>query len=161
MFPWVKRFTAIILFMLAAASLPAQDGGVPSGPLEAWLNDNIDPEVLRALSQLDGDKVQRVLSEWQQAMNGTNIYQLGALRETAAQVIPLLQKYQETAPYADWLQARLDYLETAAELGREMTAARSKTEINLPLSPPSLKMERQVWTRALDKRPWPPLAQSY
>jgi membrane-bound lytic murein transglycosylase D len=166
----VKLLLAVILFMLGAASLPtreqaqpasAQDDGLPSVPLEKWLNDNIDPDVLQALSQLDGERVQQVFSELQQAMNGTNIYRLGALRETATQLIPLLQKYEETAPYADWLQARLDYLETAAELEREMTAAGTNRNVTLPLSAPTLKMQRQVWTRALDKRPWPPLAQSY
>ena len=157
----VKLLLATAWLLLGCASLLAQEQAPPSAPLEKWLDENIDPEVLQSLSQLDGERVQEVFSELQQAMIGTNIYQLGALRETATQLIPLLQKYEETAPYADWLQARLDYLEAAAELEREMTAARTNRDVTLPLSSPSLKMQRQVWTRALDKRPWPPLAQSY
>jgi membrane-bound lytic murein transglycosylase D len=163
----MKRFLAVMLVLLAVVPLPAQekapakDDGAQPQWLDNWLNENIDPDVLRVLNQLDEDKVQKIFSELAQAMNGTNIYRLSTLRETAKQVIPLLQKYEETTALGDWLQTRLDYLEAAQELEREVKAARPNKPGAAGLPPPSLKMERQVWKHELEKRPLPPQAQSY
>jgi membrane-bound lytic murein transglycosylase D len=163
----VRRWLGILLLLLTVAPLPAQqktpatDGGMEIESLEDLVTQNFDPDVLRALSQLDEDKVRKLFSELQQAMSGTNIYQLGTLRDTAKQLIPLLQKYEETSSLGDWLQTRLDYLQAAQELERAMKAAEPKSAGARSLPAPSLKMEREVWKRALDKRPWPPQAPSY
>jgi membrane-bound lytic murein transglycosylase D len=166
----MRRFIAIVLSLLAVAPLFAQQNSpksssqssaVSTSLLEDWVNNNIDPDVLRALNDLDDDKVQKLLSEMQQAMDGTNIHQLTTLRQTATQVIPILEKYDETAPFADWLQTRLDYLETAQELEREVKAVNRKTPGLAPLSAPTLSMERQAWRRVLEKRPWPAEAKNY
>lgn len=166
----MKRFLAILLLLQsavppmaqqkAASNTPAKDAGVQAPSLDDWVNDNIDPDVLRVLNGLDDEKVQKILLELQQAMDGTNIYRLSTLRQTATQVIPLLRKFEETEPLGDWLQTRMDYLQAAQELEREVRVMAPKTPGAPPLSAPSLKMERQVWKRVLDKRPWPPLAKS-
>jgi len=139
---------------------PSSDDGFDlSSSINQWLEDNIDPDALRVMQQMDAERVQKLFAELQQAMQGTNIYQLGTLRETATQVVPILQKYEETWPYGAWLQARLDEMEAAQELQRRMKTSASEPA-TLPPSPP-LKLERQVWVRSLEKRPWPPLARNY
>ncbi len=95
----MKRFLLVLMtFLLPCAAMARQaqpaaaDDGFQS--LDEWMQDNIDPDVLKALKQLDQERVQRIFSELQLAMQGTNLYQLGTLRETATQLAPLLQKYQ-------------------------------------------------------------------
>ncbi len=156
-------FVFLILLLPCAAmarqAQPAADEGFQS--LDEWMQDNIDPDVVKALKQLDQDRVQRIFSELQLAMQGTNLYQLGTLRETASQLAPLLQKYEATTPYGVWLQSRLDYLDAAEKLQREMKSSLPKSGV-VALSPgPPLKLQRQVWVRELAQRPWPPLAQTY
>ena len=152
----------MLLLPCAAKAQPpptAADDGMQS--LDEWMQDNIDPDVLKALKGLDQERVQRIFSELQLAMQGTNLYQLGSLRETASQLAPLLQKYEATAPYGVWLQSRLDYLDAAGKFQLEMKSYIPKPgAAMLPPGPP-LKLQRQVWVRELAQRPWPPLAQTY
>lgn len=163
----MKTVCAILILLLTVGPSIAQQKSTPSqnddfdlsSSINQWLEDNIDPDALRVLRQMDVDRVQKLFTELQQAMQGTNIYQLGTLRETAAEVLPILQRYEETAPYGAWLQSRLDEMDTARELQRQMKAT-SSGPMPLPPAPP-LKLERQVWVRSLEKRPWPPLAQNY
>jgi membrane-bound lytic murein transglycosylase D len=129
----------------AAAQAP---GGVELESVDDWLQDNIDPDVLRALSQLDEEKARKIFAELKLAMNGTNLNQLATLRQSATELVPLLQKFEETSAYGDWLATRLDYLEAAQELER----GNKKVTVT---------SERQVWTRQLARRPWPASAQSY
>jgi len=164
----MKRFVALMLVLPLAVVMPTAqakgpdtDRGAQSDPLQQWIQENIDPDVLRALSQLDEEKVQRLLTELQEAMNGTNIYKLSTLRDTAKQVIPLLRRYEETESLGDWLQTRLDYLEASQELEREAKAATPRTAGARAPAPPSLTVEREYWKRDLDQRPWPPLAKTY
>jgi peptidoglycan lytic transglycosylase D len=144
---------------MARQAQPAADEGFQS--LDEWMQDNINPDVVKALKQLDQDRVQRIFSELQLAMQGTNLYQLGTLRETASQLAPLLQKYEATTPYGVWLQSRLDYLDAAEKLQREMKSSLPKSGVAVLSPGPPLKLQRQVWVRELAQRPWPPLAQTY
>ncbi len=135
------------------------DDGMES--LDEWLEDNIDSDVLKALKQLDQDRARQIFTELQQAMQGTNLYQLATLRDTATQLAPLLQKYEATAPYGVWLQARLDYLDAAGKLQREMESHPPRSGASLLTPGPPLKLQRQIWMRELALRPWPALAQTY
>lgn len=144
--------------MARQAQTAANDG---FQSLDEWMKDNIDPDVLKAVKQLDQDRVQRIFTELQQAMQGTNLYQLGTLHETASELAPLLLKYEATAPYGVWLQSRLDYLDAAEKLEREMKSALPKSGVSALSPGPPLKLQRQVWVRELAQRPWPPLAQTY
>jgi membrane-bound lytic murein transglycosylase D len=127
---------------------PPAATGLELESVDDWLNDNIDPDVLKALQGLNNAKVERTLKELQEAMAGTNINRLATLRASAKELIPLLQKYEETSDYGDWLQSKLDELEAAAELeksGKQVTVVQ----------------ERQVWRRRLAARPWPAAAKNY
>ena len=143
------------------APAAAQPGGLQLESLGDFLKENIDPDVLAAMQQLDRDKVERLFSELGQAMSGTNIMQLATLRETASQMAPLLKKFEETAPYGEWLQTRLDELEAADEWERALKSAASKRGARAVSSATSLKLERSVWARRLENRPPPPQAKTY
>lgn len=157
----VFGFLIVLPITAQQKAAPQEESGFDLPAIDDWVKDNIDPDVLRAVSQLDDDKVQKIFSQLQQALDGTNIYQLSAIRDAASKAIPLLQKYDETAPLGDWLQTRLEYLQMAQELERETKASSPKTQNAPPLAAPSLTMQRKAWRRVLEKRPWPPLAKNY
>ena len=99
----VKAFLTVFLILLLPGGIiarqkpPAQQDGVQS--LDEWLQENIDDDVLRAFKQMDQDRLRRVFLEMQQALQGTNIYQLGALKQTVSEWAPILAKYEETYPW--------------------------------------------------------------
>lgn len=159
---WLLLIGTMLWLPCAVTAQQSHDSGDDvSSAVDHWLEDNIDPDVLNALKQLDQDRVRRIFTELQQAMHGTNLYQLATLRDTASQIAPLLQKYEATAPYGAWLQARLDYLDAAEKLEREMKAAASKSRPSMIPPAPPLRLQRQVWTRELAPRPWPAAAHAY
>ncbi len=119
-----------------------------------WVNENIDERVLDALG-VDRDRTQRFLGDVQKQFQGTYVYDLGALRDTATRLHPVLNQYEETQPYAAWLKAHLDYFEVSQKLRAE---ARPKGTNSALLPPPSPQTERNVWTRVIEPRPVPPAA---
>ena len=121
-----------------------------------WIQENIDPDVLRALGAADQGKVEQVLRDVQQRFQGEYVIDLAALKETAIAVLPLLEAHEETQPYAVWLRARLDYFELADEFKR--TAPPPKIEPGLPVKPvpnPEPEVQRKAWQKQLEKRPLP------
>src|SRR2546421_11013496 len=125
------------------------------------MQENLDESVLLTLNDLDQERVRAFLTELQRRFEGASIYDLASLRETAARVLPLLQQFEETRPYAVWLQTHFDYFDTAEELRREVKTVPAKTNAPIVLPNPSIQLQRTVWTRQLAKRPWPPLAQAH
>jgi membrane-bound lytic murein transglycosylase D len=154
----VKTWLAIwIMLLLAGVALAQQK---PAQPAKSDLSDLSD-DVLQMLDQIDQDRVRDFFTKLQQQFDGTNIYELGSLKEIALQVLPVLKQFEETQPYADWLQAHLDDLNAANEVQREMKATSPKLEAGTVPPQPSLKILRSVWVKELQKRPWPPLAHIY
>ncbi|MDB6030733.1 MAG: Lytic transglycosylase catalytic [Verrucomicrobiales bacterium] len=138
-----------------AVRAPAQDTVQADELLDSvqnWVQENVDNDVWDALG-LDQSRVQQFMVELQRRFQGQDVYELGNLQQTATQLIPVLRKFEETQPYALWLQSHLDYLTTANELRRQ---ARPGT--NAP--PPTAQLQRRVWVRELESRPLPPKAQS-
>ena len=126
-----------------------------------WLEESLDDGVLRVLSQVDQERVRGFFGDLQRRLAGTSVYDLGALKETASQLLPLLEQFDETRPYGAWLQAHLDYLEAAEQLRREVKPPAPKREPPGPLPRPSPQMQRAVWTRQLEKRALPAFARDY
>jgi len=164
----VKTLAAIwIMLLLAGPALaqqkPAQPApsGDPAQSIQQWMKDNLDDDVLQFLGQIDQDRVRDFFSKVQQQFDGTNIYELGTLKAVALQVLPVLKEFEETQPYAAWLQAHLDDLDAANEMQREMKATSPKSETATVLTGPSPKFQRSFWVRKMEKRPWPPLAKTY
>jgi membrane-bound lytic murein transglycosylase D len=129
---------------------------------EQWLQENIDPDVLRFLGDMDQAKTQKLIRDFQQWLHGDQVVNVASIRETAAVVLPLLEKYEETWPYAVWLKTRLDYLEMADQFKR--TLSPPKVEPGQPPKPvpnPEPEIERKAWQKQLEKRPLPKEAEKY
>ncbi len=159
-----------MMLLLAGAAMAQQKPAPPPQParpvdpaqsIQQWMKDNLDDDVLQFLGQFDQDRVRDFFSKLQLQFDGTNIYDLGDLKAIALQVLPVLKEFEETQPYAAWLQAHLDDLDAANEMQREMKATLPKSESSVVLPGPPLKIQRSVWVRELEKRPWPPLAKTY
>ena len=129
---------------------------------EQWAKENLDEDALRLLEGVDRDKVKRFFDDIQKRLGGEYVVNLASLNDTAKAVLPLLESYEETQPYAAWLKARLDYLAVAEEVRR--TTPPPKAQPGQPPPPipnPTPKIEREIWVTKLADRPWPKAATNY
>ncbi len=122
----------------------------------SWAEENLDPRLAQSLQQLDLDQLQRVLRRIQERLGGEYVLDLAAIRQTATNLVPLLAQNARTAPLADWLRTRLDYLDVAEELRAETPPPRPRP--GEPLPPrvnPSAERQRRAWRKQLERRPPP------
>jgi membrane-bound lytic murein transglycosylase D len=153
----------LIVAMLAFGAARAQEWELDTNALRQafdiagqWAEANLDEEALRALRQVDREKVEEFLRSFQQQLQGDYVLDLAALKDAANAVLPLLEAYDETQPYGVWLKSRLDYFEVADELRR--SSPRPKTAPSQPaksLPNPSPAAERQIWVKKVSPRPLP------
>src|SRR5437868_1315333 len=80
---------------------------------EQWARENLDDNALRALQDVDRDRVKKFLAEVQKQLHGSYVVDLAGLKDAARSLVPLLEKYEETFPYAAWLKPRLDYFDVS------------------------------------------------
>ena len=121
-----------------------------------WLAENIDDSVFETLG-VDQFRVRQFLHDLHRSFQGNYVYDLAALRDTAIQLQPILERYEETQPYAAWLKAHLVDFDVSHKL-REQISATVTNKLRLP--PPSPQLQRTVWVRAIDTTPAPPAAKS-
>ncbi|HEY2083220.1 MAG TPA: lytic transglycosylase domain-containing protein [Verrucomicrobiae bacterium] len=129
---------------------------------QQWANDNLDENVLNALQNTDQEKVRQFFDSLQKNLQGEYVINLAQLRDTAKTIVPILEGYEETAPYAAWLKTRLDYLDTAEELRLRIPSP--KTAPGLPSAPPfkpAPEQVREIWVRKISTRPLPNEAKPY
>jgi membrane-bound lytic murein transglycosylase D len=157
----VKSILAVLSLLSLAASAVAQDELPQPDELlqsvQEWVQDNLDDRALNELG-VDKDRVQKFLAEVRRRFQGNYVYDLGALHESATNLLPVLRQFEETRPYAVWLQTRLDYFNVAEELRREAEPGKPQPIL---LPNPAAPLERSVWVRELKQRPLPPMAQNY
>lgn len=159
----VKGCLTILLMLCLPCTLSAQEKTLQTEELiqsvEDWMQENLDESVLDQLG-IDQHRVRKFFSELRRHFAGTYVYDLGALKETATRLLPVLEQFEETDPYAVWLRTHLDYFDTANVLRREMTPSPTpNAPVRLPS--PSPQLQRSVWVRQLEKRPLPPLAENH
>jgi membrane-bound lytic murein transglycosylase D len=126
---------------------------------QEWAEENLDEGLLRSLPELDRDKVEKFLRQFQDQLQSNYVLDLAALNDTAKLVLPLLDAHPETQPYAAWLRSRLDYFEVAEELRNQSPAP--KPVPGQPPKPglnPSSSAERKVWEHKLTQRDRPQAA---
>lgn len=153
---------AISLFLLssACAVAPAQTNEVDLGDVmdtvQQIAQDNLDPDVLRALQGVDQQQVEDFLNHYQDYLRGDYVFDVAQLKDAANAVLPLLDAHEETQPYAAWLRSRLDYFEVAEELKPAVPAPKPEPGKPLPPRPnPPFKAEQEIWIRKVTPRPWP------
>ena len=159
----VKTISATLIGLFLASAALAQDQlPQPEEIIQSvrdWIEDNLDEKALDELG-VDKDRVQQFLRELRRRFQDTYVYDLGALRETATSVLPVLQQFEETRPWAVWLQTRLDYFDVAEQLRREAKTAPEKPPPSR-LPNPAPQVERSIWVRELKGRSLPPFAEDY
>ena len=150
---------------------------------QQWAQENLDTNVLNALSDVDTQAVQQFFNEVQQRFQGDYVVDIAVLRQAAPAVLLLLGSHAETQPYAAWLRAQLDYLDVADEIRLTVPPPTTETNIvmnvetNPPLNvpnqatnapPPNLKVpnpppqrERELWAKKVSGNPWPDPAKEY
>jgi len=131
---------------------------------QQWAQENLDTNVLAALSQIDPAAVQRFYQDLQARLQGDYVVDLAALRQTARTLLPLLQSREETRPYAAWLQSEMDYLDVAEEIRQAAPPPPPAALTNQPppmINNPSPQKERALWVAHDTGRPWPAGAKAY
>lgn len=129
---------------------------------EQWANENLDEDALRVLQQADRQKIEHLFADIQKEFQGEYVIDLASLRATAKAVLPLLERYEETLPYALWLKTRVDYLDVADELRVKIAPPKSKPgAAPKPVPNPPPQVEREIWIEKLSQRPWPATAKPY
>jgi len=129
---------------------------------QQWAEETLDTNALKVLQSADEEKAKQLLADVQRELQGEYVIDLAWLKETAKTVIPLLEKYEETYPYAVWLKTRLDYLEVADQFRFIVPPpqVRPGESPKNPPNPPPQK-EREIWITRLSQRPLPKTAQPY
>jgi membrane-bound lytic murein transglycosylase D len=161
----VKKLCA---FLLLASALTAfsQTNTVTVDDLmqsaQQWANDNLDENVLQALQNTDQEKVRQFFDSLQKDLQGEYVIDLAKVRDSARTILPILEGYEETAPYAAWLKTRMDYLDTAEELRLRLPPP--KIAPGLPPAPPfkpAPEVVREIWIKKISARPLPSEANPY
>src|SRR5579859_2932755 len=129
---------------------------------EQWARENLDDSALRSLQDVDRDKVRQFFAEIQKEFNGQYVLDLSGLKESARAILPILENYPETLPYAAWLKSRLDHLEVADEFRLIVPAPGTKPgQPPKPVPNPSPQKEREIWITKFTTGAWPKAAQVY
>jgi membrane-bound lytic murein transglycosylase D len=129
---------------------------------QQWAQENLDTNVLNALSNADNHEERQFFRELQQRFQGAYVVDLAALRQSAQTILPLLESRDETRPYAAWLKARMNYLDVADEI--RLTILPPAVQTNQPPQPvpnPPPQIERELWVKKVSTSPWPALAKEY
>ena len=154
---WIVAFLALFSAVAANAQTNRPDDTAQS--VQQWLHENLDVDTRDLFSQIHG--AQDFFSELGQRFDGTNIYDLGSLKDVAVKILPVLKEYEETEPYGIWLEAHLDDFDVAAEMQRQMRTNNEVPGALNRMAAPPMKLERSIWVKELLKSPTPPLAKTY
>ena len=133
---------------------------------QQWAQENIDDDVLAAIQGSDQAKTRQLFDSIQKDFQGDYVIDLAQLRDTAKAALPVLDSYEETAPYAAWLKTRMDYFDTAEELRLRIAPPKGASNAPPELSPglrynPPPDVIREVWIRKMAERPVPDAAKPY
>jgi len=162
----MKIIGLLMLLLLSEIHARAQDESITLDDLMQsageWARQNLDEDVLRALQNQDQAKVKQLFDELQKQLQGEYVIDLSAFRGTASAILPILQRHEETLPYALWLKTQLDYLEVADQLRLIIKPPKPAPGQPPQLPPnPSPQQEREIWIQKLAQRPWPDSAKTY
>lgn len=142
--------TALLAGLLAArifAQEPVQFDDLAQ-TVDAWMRDNLDESVLHIVDQVDRQRVRALFEEFTTSLQGDDIYDLAPLKQSARNVLLILDQFEETQPYASWLKTHLDYLDVAEELKQKGRK-------------PSPETQRIAWDKQFEQRPLPARAHKY
>ncbi len=157
----------ILALLLATSPIAwAQDDTVTLPDIiqgaQQWAQQNLDTNILNALSDVDQREVRQFFNDAQQRFQGDYIVDIAALRQAAQAVLPLLESREETQPYAAWLKANMDYFDVADEIRLTIPPPTVQTnQAPLPVPNPPPQKEREIWAKKVTVIPWTPLENQY
>ena len=162
-YPWLVNISVIVcVLLLACRFAPAQtnDAQIDVNGLlntaQQFAQENLDDDVLRALQNVDRDKVEDFLKHYQEYLNGDYVLDLAQLKDASTAVLPLLDAHKESQPYAAWLRSRLDYFDAAEQMKALAPAPKPEAGTNaVPAQNPSFKLEQEIWVRRVRPLAWP------
>ncbi len=162
----MKRVGFIVILLLGALLARGQQNEMTLDELaqsaDHWAKENLDDDALRVLQSVDQEKVKQFFRDLQKQAGGEYVIDLAQLKAAAEALVPLLEGYEETAPYAAWLKAELDYLDVADQFRRTIPPPKVKPgEPPKPVPNPEPQTEREIWIKKLVNRPWPSAAKPY
>jgi membrane-bound lytic murein transglycosylase D len=154
----VKRLLLIVILAGIAHSALGQNDALSLDDLmrsaEQWANENLDDDALRVLQSGDQKEVKKFFDDIEKQFHGEYVIDLAPLKDTARTLEPLLERYQETQPYALWLKTRLDYLEVADQFRLIIPAPKpSPGQPPRPTPNPPPRAEQEMWVQKLAGRP--------
>jgi membrane-bound lytic murein transglycosylase D len=157
---------SLLILLGGAIGIRAQEDTITLDDLvqsaDQWAKENLDEDALRALQEVDREKVKQLFRDLAKQFHNEQVVDLAALNDTAKSVLPVLESYEETAPYAAWLKTRLEYLEVADQFRRSAPPPPSKPgQPPKPAPNPAAAREREIWIKRLSSRPWPETAKPY
>lgn len=155
----MKSRIVLLCWLACVASSLAQNDAVDLDDLlksgERWLMENADENTLAALGELDVEALENLCREVQREFEGEYVLDLSAIAPFVKALVPVLEKYGETQPYAAWLRPRLDYFEVTEQLQPPVPPPQKPS----PNPPP--EQERSAWQKQLADRSPPPNAEKY
>jgi membrane-bound lytic murein transglycosylase D len=156
----------VCLCLAASESLRAQEDTTSADDLlksaEQWAQENLDENAFSALAGTDEKKARQFFADLEKEFSGPYVLDLAGIRDTARALLPVLESYEETLPYALWLRARLDYLDVAEQLRRSTPGPKTEPGKAPPLVPnPNAQAERDAWRQKLASTRWPKNAERY
>jgi membrane-bound lytic murein transglycosylase D len=162
----MKKSGILSLLISVAMVARADDNTVTLPELltgaQEWAQQNLDTNALAAINDVDTRAEQHFFAAVQQQFQGQYVVNLAALRQTALDILPLLESREATQPYAAWLRAQMDYLEVADEVRITIPPLAKGSSAPPPImANPGPQTERELWTRKVSGRPWPALAKPY
>lgn len=128
---------------------------------QQWAQDNLDEDALRVLQEADQKRVNDFLKQIEKQFHGEYVIDLAQLKDIARSVLPLLESYEETKPYALWIKTRLDYLEVADQLRLLIPPPKTKPGEAPRSATVAPQKMREVWIKKIVGRPWPEHAKPY
>jgi membrane-bound lytic murein transglycosylase D len=146
----MKIFLVITILMSVTLTGRAQDA-------DSDFNEMLQSGAQWAQDNLDQDELTNVCREVESRLKGNSVRDLADLQQLVTALLPVLDKYEETQPYAAWLRSRLDYLTVA----KQFQSIPPLPESILVPSNPSPQEQRDAWQKQFVERPLLPRAREY
>jgi membrane-bound lytic murein transglycosylase D len=166
-FTYAEAVKTVYLLLLSSSLLMAQEQSLTLDDLaksaEEWAVENLDEDALAVLQSADQKKIKEFLARLEKEFHAEYVLDLAQLKQTAQAILPLLEQFEETLPYAIWLKNQIENLEVAERL-RRLAPPPPKPAPEQPRKPsqnPSPDLVREVWVKKIAERHWPPKAKQY
>lgn len=121
------------------------------GSVQTWLQENVDDWVFEEAG-IDRKAIDRSLNLAQQELSAAPTPQTEPSRQDAERMVRLLGNFEETRPYAQWLDSFL---------GQHLMQPSPTNSVDTPSTPPTPQEMRMFWVSAMTNRPAPARANEY